>query len=722
MSLRWARPRYSEIEGRPEFQTGVKIKSSSAGRGRGGGDDEDKDTTTGERSKRLERKPPVPTAAAAAGSHAVAGARTAHKPRDGSVMRDRLSPDRSVRRTKSLGNRGIATERRSKGKERVMPSHDHKAESIDAGRSSSRGSDRKRLLHMLRQAVEEMDVLRRDVVSASRERAVWKKRDGTLSLTVSRLEDRCKVLERNVQASTDATEGAEARAKDAEARFARLVVWAREEEGRRLQAEERLAKACEAGQALEARNKALEHEACESKRQLEERRFKLEGALEDLRTRTTENERLEAQATTVRGQAEALRELADARGLEVQDLRQKITGLVKEAKGMSSENVDLRKHMSSEQERWRALERSRAKQDERRRTEMQQKCDDIHALRYRVQELEARVSSETARRQGAEEDARRSQEMERRSMEELLEGRKAAMPVRTEVALGHSFSSHLSDPEPGGGRPAPVTRVAWKSWGNHRDLASGSARDTATTATGAMTSRARSPATISDLMNISSAGRVHRDNRDRGNQGQPTDTWRWREATTTRGADYRAAVTDRSAYAPSPIPSPSPSPAFAPLSAARPPPPPLSAASLRASLRRPGGERSRSRSPSPKASSVTPLTQAGPDPSLRPRPLAFSPVGPRLDNDHDNGRFRREGMSRATTSRPPPRRAPSEDQDGGDEGCGRRGSLSGSDGGPEWWAGGGSSGEDEEGLDGNPGLPAQESSDQQDKPLHTVCL
>lgn len=54
---------------------------------------------------------------------------------------------------------------------------------------------------------------------------------------------------------------------------------------------------------------------------------------------------------------------------------------------MSSENVDLRKHMSSEQERWRALERSRAKQDERRRTEMEQKCDDIHALRYRLDVL-----------------------------------------------------------------------------------------------------------------------------------------------------------------------------------------------------------------------------------------------------------------------------------------------------------------------------------------------
>lgn len=33
---------------------------------------------------------------------------------------------------------------------------------------------------------------------------------------------------------------------------------------------------------------------------------------------------------------------------------------------------------------------------------------------HRIQELEARLSGETARRQGAEEDARRSKEMERR--------------------------------------------------------------------------------------------------------------------------------------------------------------------------------------------------------------------------------------------------------------------------------------------------------------------
>lgn len=83
---------------------------------------------------------------------------------------------------------------------------------------------------------------------------------GDLSLTASRLKDRCEALERNIRAESDATEAAEGRTKAAEARFARLVAWAREEEGGRLQAEERFRKACEAGQALEARTKALEEE------------------------------------------------------------------------------------------------------------------------------------------------------------------------------------------------------------------------------------------------------------------------------------------------------------------------------------------------------------------------------------------------------------------------------------------------------------------------------
>lgn len=83
---------------------------------------------------------------------------------------------------------------------------------------------------------------------------------GDLSLTVSSLEHRCEALGSKVAAESDASAAAEGRAKVAEARFARLVVWAREEEGRRVQAEERLRKACEAGQALEARSKALEEE------------------------------------------------------------------------------------------------------------------------------------------------------------------------------------------------------------------------------------------------------------------------------------------------------------------------------------------------------------------------------------------------------------------------------------------------------------------------------
>lgn len=81
-----------------------------------------------------------------------------------------------------------------------------------------------------------------------------------LSLTVSRLEDRCEALERRVRAESDAADAGTGRAKAAEARFARLLVWAREEEERRLQAEERLRRACEAGQALEARGTALKEE------------------------------------------------------------------------------------------------------------------------------------------------------------------------------------------------------------------------------------------------------------------------------------------------------------------------------------------------------------------------------------------------------------------------------------------------------------------------------
>lgn len=50
---------------------------------------------------------------------------------------------------------------------------------------------------------------------------------------------------------------------------------------------------------------------------------------------------------------------------------------------MASENVAARKQLSAEQERRRCSERSRAKQGERRRMELERKSDDVHALRYR---------------------------------------------------------------------------------------------------------------------------------------------------------------------------------------------------------------------------------------------------------------------------------------------------------------------------------------------------
>ncbi|CAM9716409.1 unnamed protein product, partial [Ectocarpus fasciculatus] len=424
--------------------------------------------------------------------------------------------------------------------------------------------------------------------------------------------------------------------------------------------------------------------AHESKRRLDERRLTLEGALEDLRRRTAENERLEAQAKTVGGQVGALRELADARGLEVKEMREKLARLVKEAKRMSQENVDLRKHMNSEQERWRAAERSRAKQDERRRIELDQKCDDLHALRYRVQDLEARLSRETARRHGAEEDARRSQEMERRSMDELLEGRKAALSVQTRTGLAQSNPYH-SAPADGGQVPAPED--AWKPWGSHGNATGG----TATTA--AMTSGARS-STMSDAFHPGGRAR-HQDSED-----QPGDHCLRQDHATRR-------TRDRNGLSPSAAILPPPPPLR--------PPPLVSVAALRASLRGPGGQRS----PSPTVGSLG----VGSEPFLRPRRHARSPKG--VDDSCAGAR-----------SRPQPRRAPSED--GCDRGAGNgdaadmlsTGDGGGNDGvregvecgseeeGGEWWVGGC----ERQGLDGEPSGLHEGANLRQDTPLHVVSL
>lgn len=81
-----------------------------------------------------------------------------------------------------------------------------------------------------------------------------------LSLAVARLENRCGALGGSLRAESDAADTEVARAKAAEGRFERLLVWARKEEGRRREAEERLRRACGAGEALEARVKVVEEE------------------------------------------------------------------------------------------------------------------------------------------------------------------------------------------------------------------------------------------------------------------------------------------------------------------------------------------------------------------------------------------------------------------------------------------------------------------------------
>lgn len=75
-----------------------------------------------------------------------------------------------------------------------------------------------------------------------------------------RLEDRCEALESSFREESDTAKAEAGRAKAAEERFARLLVWAREEEERRLQTEEKLRRVCEVGKALDDRRKALKEE------------------------------------------------------------------------------------------------------------------------------------------------------------------------------------------------------------------------------------------------------------------------------------------------------------------------------------------------------------------------------------------------------------------------------------------------------------------------------
>lgn len=78
--------------------------------------------------------------------------------------------------------------------------------------------------------------------------------------TVSRLENRCDALEGCLRAESDGADAEKARAKESEAKFNRLLVWARAEEERRRQAEQRLSRTREEGKVLEARIKVVEKE------------------------------------------------------------------------------------------------------------------------------------------------------------------------------------------------------------------------------------------------------------------------------------------------------------------------------------------------------------------------------------------------------------------------------------------------------------------------------
>lgn len=95
-----------------------------------------------------------------------------------------------------------------------------------------------------------------------------------LLLMISRLENRCESLQRTLRAESDAAAAEGNRAKVAEGRFERLLVWGREEERRRRETGKSLAKAdedlsetertmnkaCEEKKGLEAKVKSAEEE------------------------------------------------------------------------------------------------------------------------------------------------------------------------------------------------------------------------------------------------------------------------------------------------------------------------------------------------------------------------------------------------------------------------------------------------------------------------------
>lgn len=81
-----------------------------------------------------------------------------------------------------------------------------------------------------------------------------------LSLSVSRLENRCGVLEDTLKMEQEAVHRENAKATAAESNFETLLAWARQEERRRREAQEGQLRASERATVLEARAAAAEQE------------------------------------------------------------------------------------------------------------------------------------------------------------------------------------------------------------------------------------------------------------------------------------------------------------------------------------------------------------------------------------------------------------------------------------------------------------------------------
>lgn len=264
------------------------------------------------------------------------------------------------------------------------------------------------MLQVTRAAVE-LDMKKMEMDHLSAIRLELEEKVEKLSNENTKLRDRCQQLENS-----------SAKAHAAEQRFQSLLTWAKEEEGRRRDAETQLDTCRRELAACTARNNRISAESTEAASLLVAKRQQLETALEELRQRTKVAESADERARALASEASALRSLVAQREEELQTALMKVDTVVTEAKALTRENVSLQRAHAEGDATLKSLQASWERDSVERERAWSHKMEEFSALRYRLQQVEAHASLEKERRQRAEVDARRSEERERQGRSELL--------------------------------------------------------------------------------------------------------------------------------------------------------------------------------------------------------------------------------------------------------------------------------------------------------------